>query len=75
MDLVNETILVGAGLIVASIFSSLLAFRMGAPLLLVFLMVGLLGGAAGAGGLMGGDAQGAFVIGSIALAIILFDSG
>lgn len=68
-------ILVGAGLVVISAFTSLIAFRVGAPLLLVFLGVGLVAGVDGIGGIEFEDAQGAYFVGSIALAVILFDSG
>jgi potassium/hydrogen antiporter len=68
-------ILIGAGLLVVSILTSLISFRVGAPLLLVFLAVGLLAGEDGPGGLQFSDPDLAFFIGSLALAIILFDSG
>lgn len=71
----NLLVLVLAGLVTASIFSSLLSFRVGAPLLLVFLGVGLLAGEDGLGGIHFNDASSAYVLGSVALAIILFDSG
>ena len=51
------TILIIASLVVISIFSSVLSFRMGAPLLLVFLGVGLLAGEDGIGGIDFDDAQ------------------
>lgn len=41
--------LVGTGLVVAAAFSSLIAFRFGAPLLLLFLSIGLVSGADGLG--------------------------
>ena len=40
LDLVNTAIFVGAALVLLGIFSSLIATRAGAPLLLVFLVVG-----------------------------------
>jgi cell volume regulation protein A len=55
-------------------FTSLLAFRFGAPLLLVFLLLGLLVGEDGLG-IHFDNASLAFFIGSVALAVILFDSG
>ncbi len=58
----------------ASVLTSTLAFRFGAPLLLIFLMVGLLAGEDGLG-IRYDDAASAYLIGSLALAIILFDSG
>lgn len=50
------------------------AFRFGAPLLLVFLFVGLAAGEDGLG-LQFSDAGSAYFVGSLALAVILFDSG
>ncbi|HEV7277919.1 MAG TPA: potassium/proton antiporter [Devosiaceae bacterium] len=74
VDWIYLIILISAGLIVLSIFTSLIAFRFGAPLLLVFLLVGLGAGEDGLG-LQFSDANAAYFIGSLALAIILFDSG
>ena len=68
------TILVGAGLIALSILTSALAFRFGTPLLLVFLCIGLIAGEDGLG-LQFDDAELAYFLGSLALAVILFDSG
>ena len=48
-DTMNIAILIGATLVVAASFTSLLSFRFGAPLLLVFLAVGLLAGEDGLG--------------------------
>ena len=68
-------VLIASALVVASIFTSFISFRFGAPLLLVFLVLGLLAGQDGIGGIAFNDRPAAFFIGSIALAIILFDSG
>jgi len=68
-------ILIGAGLVVFSIFTSLIAFRFGAPLLLIFLGIGLAAGVDGIGGIDFENVEAAYFIGSIALAVILFDSG
>lgn len=70
----NLAILIGAGLVTVSIFTSLVSFRVGAPLLLVFLGLGLLAGENGLG-LEFDDAPVAYFVGSLALAVILFDSG
>ncbi|MGB8817827.1 MAG: potassium/proton antiporter [Rhizobiaceae bacterium] len=66
--------LVGTALVLAAAFSSLLAFRFGAPLLLLFLAIGLLSGSDGLG-IEFDNTRVAYFIGSIALALILFDSG
>jgi len=62
-------------LLLASIVAGLLSRRAGAPLLLVFLVLGMLAGEDGPGGIAFDDANLAFLIGSIALAVILFDGG
>lgn len=67
-------ILIGAGLVVISVLTSLISFRVGAPLLLVFLLVGLAAGEKGAG-IQFDNVEAAYFIGSLALAVILFDSG
>src|SRR5882672_552048 len=68
-------VLIASALVVASIFTSFISFRFGAPLLLVFLALGLLAGEDGFGGIAFNNGPAAFFVGSIALAIILFDSG
>ena len=66
--------LIGTALVLVAAFSSLIAFRYGAPLLLLFLGIGLLAGTDGLG-LDFDNAALAYFIGSLALAVILFDSG
>lgn len=66
--------LIGTALVIAAAFSSLIAFRFGAPLLLLFLGIGLATGTDGLG-IEFDNAQLAYFIGSLALAVILFDSG
>lgn len=75
MDLGQAGTLVVAMLVLLSILSSVVSFRLGAPLLLVFLLVGLLAGEDGPGQIRFDDASMAYLIGSLALAVILFDSG
>jgi cell volume regulation protein A len=75
LDTVSIGILLGAVLVLAGIMSSLVAMRFGAPLLLVFLVVGMLAGEAGPGGIRFDDIYATYVVGSIALALILFDGG
>lgn len=55
--------------------TSLVSQRFGAPLLLVFLGIGLLAGEDGLLGIQFDSGATAYFIGSLALAIILFDSG
>lgn len=75
MDFSNQIILLGAALLLVSIFASVLSARMGAPLLLVFMILGMLAGEEGPGGIPFDNIQVAHLIGSLALAIILFDGG
>jgi potassium/hydrogen antiporter len=75
LDAVSIGILLGALLVLAGIMSSLVAMRFGAPLLLVFLIVGVLAGEDGLGGIKFDDVRSTYVVGSIALALILFDGG
>ena len=75
LDTVSITILLGALLVLSGIMSSLVALRFGAPLLLAFLIVGMLAGEAGPGGIKFGDVKAVYTVGSVALALILFDGG
>ena len=74
IEAMSLPILIGTVLVIAAIFTSYFSFRLGAPLLLVFLLVGLAAGEDGLG-LAFDDAPSAYFIGALALAIILFDSG
>lgn len=75
LDSVSIAIFLGAVLVMAGILSSLLALRFGAPLLLFFLFIGMAAGEAGPGGLRFDDVHTTYVVGSVALALILFDGG
>src|SRR6476659_5941315 len=75
LDIVSIGILLGALLVLAGILSSLIAMRFGAPLLLVFLLLGMAAGESGPGGITFDDVHATYVVGSIALALILFDGG
>src|SRR5215813_7989082 len=75
LDAISIGILFGALLVLAGIMSSLVAMRFGAPLLLVFLIVGMLAGEGGPVGIQFDDVRTTYVVGSIALALILFDGG
>src|SRR5215467_8459572 len=71
LDTISIGILLGALLVLAGIMSSLVAMRFGAPLLLVFLIAGETGPL----GLKFDDVRSTYMVGSIALALILFDGG
>jgi potassium/hydrogen antiporter len=75
LDQVSIAILLGAILVMAGILSSLLALRFGAPLLLVFLLIGMLAGDTGPGQISFNDVHTTYMVGSVALALILFDGG
>jgi cell volume regulation protein A len=71
----NQLILIGAALVAVSLVMSAFASRAGTPLLLVFLALGMLAGEDGPGGIQFDDVQLTYLIGSVALGIILFDGG
>jgi potassium/hydrogen antiporter len=75
VELAHHLILLGAFLLLLSIFVGLISSRIGAPLLLAFLGLGMFFGEDGPGGIFFDNYFAAYVIGSIALAIILFDGG
>jgi cell volume regulation protein A len=72
---INATLVFGSTLAVLGILSSLAASRFGAPLLIVFLAVGMLAGEDGPGGFAFSDYALTYAVGSLAIAIILFDGG
>ncbi|MCG5515158.1 MULTISPECIES: potassium/proton antiporter [unclassified Ectothiorhodospira] len=75
MDLTNQIILMGSLVLLASVLAGVITRRLGVPLLLVFLLIGMLMGEEGPGGIEFKDVQIAHLFGSLALAIILFDGG
>ena len=75
MDAGNYILLVGALLLFVSVFLSVVSARLGFPLLLVFLIVGMLAGEDGPGGMQFSNFSTAVLFGNLALAIILLDGG
>jgi potassium/hydrogen antiporter len=73
MEAINHSILIGGFLIVASILAGMFSSRLGAPLLLVFLGLGMLAGEDGPGGIHFDDFKLTYLVGSVALALVLFD--
>jgi cell volume regulation protein A len=74
IDAIYIATLVSMLLVLLATFSSLIAFRFGAPLLLLFLGIGLIAGVDGVG-IVFDNGPAAYFVGSLALALILFDSG
>jgi potassium/hydrogen antiporter len=73
LEQINQLILLGGFLVVLSILAGMFSSRLGAPLLLVFLGLGMLAGEDGPGGIAFSDFKLTYLVGSVALAIILFD--
>ncbi len=67
--------LIGALMLVISIMLSPLSSRLGMPVLLIFLVVGMMMGEDGPGGLLFDDFELAFLIANLALGVILLDGG
>lgn len=75
MEYWNLAILVAALILLISIVASDISSRLGAPLLFVFLLLGMLAGEEGPGGIRFNDVEAAYMTGTLALAVIIFDGG
>jgi len=75
ITVVNSMLLLGSALVIVGVLSSLIASRVGAPLLLFFLLIGVLAGEDGPGGIIFENYRATYLVGSLALAVILFDGG
>ena len=67
--------LLGGLLLFVSVLASTLSARLGLPLLLLFLFVGMLAGEEGVGNIVFHDFSLAMLVGQLALAVILLDGG
>src|SRR5690349_2052654 len=72
---IDVAIFIGSVLLLLGIASSKLSARIGVPALVLFLLVGMLAGEEGIGGISFDDYGAAHTVGTLALAIILFDGG
>lgn len=72
---IHAILFFGAALVLVGMLSSMVASRFGAPLILVFLGLGMLAGQDGIGGIAFNDYELTYFIGSLSLAVILFDGG
>ncbi|EMU0729200.1 potassium/proton antiporter [Neisseria gonorrhoeae] len=75
MDWMNSLFLLSGALLFLSVVSTTLSARLGMPLLLVFLAVGMLAGEEGVGGIAFNNVVMANFISQLALAVILLDGG
>lgn len=75
MEWINTLFLLSGFLIALSIIASRLSSLFGLPILIIFLVLGMLAGEEGVLGIQFDDYSLAFIIGHIALAMILLDGG
>ena len=75
MAAAHELILLAGALVLISILAGVVGTRFNTPLLLIFLLLGVLAGEDGPGQIQFNDFQSSYLIGSVALAIILFEGG
>ncbi|WDI39977.1 potassium/proton antiporter [Bremerella sp. P1] len=72
---IDEAMLVAGTLLLLGVITSKISARYGVPMLVLFLGLGMLAGSEGVGGIEFEDYELAHAVGSLALAIILFDGG
>lgn len=75
MPTIEQLILLSSILILLGIFSSKLSARLGLPMLVMFLFIGMLAGEDGLGKITFDNVNVSYAVGSLALALILFDGG
>jgi NhaP-type Na+/H+ and K+/H+ antiporter len=75
MAAAHEIILIAGVLCLLATFAGLVSARVGTPLLLALIGIGMLAGEDGPGGIAFNDFRTAYLVGSLALAAILFEGG
>lgn len=75
LDFLTLPLLIAAALVFVSVLAGVFSARAGFSFLLVFLVAGTLAGVDGPGGLVFDDFRLSFVVGNVALAVILLDGG